>query len=247
MTDRFYPIGKPSSPGAWKSSYEAQNEMRAFHRSVYPPGYAGHEPGAREKFGFGSPGPEQHRLAHPELANVEGIDLQEPRRSHAIPRHQVADDRETFACFDLGAVHNSRTGKATLNLGATSPIMRSRSTPSIGQRSVRSRMSEPLKPLGHVEDEHHCYFVPKGLQRERKDKLMTMSMSRLPKSQKVTLSWDGDGTGFKSSCQVNEWWPNTQAPGLTGGDDHLIPPQSAEAFRKPVFHRHAAYNPGRTV
>lgn len=248
MTDRFYPIGKPSDVDAWKSSYEAQNEMRAFHRSAYPPGYAGHEPGAREKYGFGSPGPIQSRLAHPELAHVEDTGILEPRRSQALPRHQVADDRETFACFDLTDVHASRTGKATLNLSPsmTSPASRSRSTPAIGQRSIRSRMCEPLRPIGNHEDEHHSYFVPKGLQRERKEKLMSMSLSKLPKTQKVTLSWDGDGTGFKTSIPPNDWWPNLQMPGLTGGDDHLVPPTSASAFRKPVFHRHAAFHPARS-
>jgi len=80
MTDRFYPVGKHSAEDVWKSSYEVQNEMRSFQRSAYPPGYAGHEPGARERFGYSTPGPFAHRLAKPELALKEEDDNDEDNK-----------------------------------------------------------------------------------------------------------------------------------------------------------------------
>merc|ERR1719181_1824670 len=100
MTDRFYPIGQHSVGDVWKTSYEVQNEMRSFQRSAYPPGYAGHEPGAREKFGHSTPGPNAKILSMSHLALREDVDIAEPRRIHAMPHVQVADDSTTFHDLD---------------------------------------------------------------------------------------------------------------------------------------------------
>merc|ERR1719463_445022 len=94
MTYRFYPLGKQSAEDVWKTSYEIQNEMRSFQRSAYPPGYAGHEPGAREKFGFSTPGPDAHRLTASHLCLREDTDIQEPRRNLALSRTQINDAKE---------------------------------------------------------------------------------------------------------------------------------------------------------
>merc|ERR1719456_1648968 len=83
MTDRFYPIPAAAEPATvmpgmasrnigefhkalYKTSYTSMNQMQTFTRSAFPPGYAGHQPGIRDKFGYGSPGPEVGVLARPE-------------------------------------------------------------------------------------------------------------------------------------------------------------------------------------
>merc|ERR1719146_494762 len=75
--------------------------MRSFARSPYPPGTAVHQPGAREKFGFCTPGPLAHRLAKPETCLVEAVDIPNPRMHHAMPRYQEPDDRQIFEQMDV--------------------------------------------------------------------------------------------------------------------------------------------------
>merc|ERR1711988_617823 len=129
MTDRFYPLGKPSAGDVWKTSYEIQNEMRSFQRSAYPPGYAGHEPGAREKFGFSTPGPDAMRLTASHLALREDVDIAEPRRNLAVPRVQVADDSRTF--HDLDVPEMSRSYKSAIVSPMYRSMAKTRSLPSI--------------------------------------------------------------------------------------------------------------------
>merc|ERR1719433_697410 len=101
MTDRFYPLGLPSADDVWKTSYEVQNEMRSFERSAYPPGTAIHLPGARDKFGFSTPGPIASRLAKPELCLVEETGTQASRGYMATPTYQEPDDRKIFNTLDV--------------------------------------------------------------------------------------------------------------------------------------------------
>jgi len=231
MTDRFYPVGKTSEEGVWQTSYEIQNEMRAFQRSAYPPGYAGHEPGARDKFGYCSPGPHAHRLANPDLALVEGIDLPEPRAIHAIPRTQVHDDGINFRALDINDVHKSKAGSKTFNLAGMSSMSKSMSTGSMAQKKAPTRLSEPLKAITKMEDNKYSYFVPKSMQREHQEKLMSRSLPKLHKESKVTMPFSGEGTGFKTCCTQIGWWP----PQSEGVNDDTSSYKSQ--YSKPSFYR----------
>lgn len=235
MTDRFYPLGKPSAEGAWQTSYEVQNEMRSFQRSAYPPGYAGHEPGARDRFGYSTPGPYAHRLAKPELALQEADDVEEPRRIHAIPRMQVTDERSTFSQHDVPEM--ARSYKS----GIISPLHRSmaktKSLPSLSRKPAPPRLNELPDPVTKLEDDHFSYFVPKAHQREEKERLMSRSLSKLYKhpDKKVCLPFSGDGTGFRTSNSQAEWWPAANRL-------HDEPTAYKSAFQKPAFYRMSPLN-----
>mmetsp|Transcript_11052 Transcript_11052/g.20067 ORF Transcript_11052/g.20067 Transcript_11052/m.20067 type:complete len:196 (+) Transcript_11052:95-682(+) len=75
MTDRFYQIGLDAEEGVFKTSYEVANDMTCHPRSPYPPGYSGHQPGARQKFGYSTPGPDAWRLSNPPRT-PPGVDLE---------------------------------------------------------------------------------------------------------------------------------------------------------------------------
>jgi len=205
MTDRFYPTGKVSAADAWKTTYEVQNEMRSFQRSSYPPGYAGHEPGAREKYGFSTPGPDAMRLTKPELCLREDVDIEEPRRIHAIPRHQVTDERKTFAEHDVPEMDRSYKS------GIMSPMYRSmaktRSQPTLSKKAAPPRLAPVPQPVmqNHSSDTWSGRF-----QRDTEEQLMSRSLPKLFKApeKKVMLPFSGDGTGFRSSCNAIEWWPS---------------------------------------
>lgn len=230
MTDRFYPLGKISQEDVWKSSYEVQNEMRSFQRSAYPPGYAGHEPGARDKFGFSTPGPDAARLTHSHLAMREATDIPEPRRIHAIPRMQVTDDRQTFR--DLDVPEMSRSYKS----GIVSPMHRSmaksRSFPILKPMAAPDRLSTLQQQRAKVDDGHFSYFVPKALSRESEEQLMARSLPKLfnHPEKKVALPFAGDGTGFRTSCGNTEWWPAASRL-------HDERTSYASSFQKPSFYR----------
>mmetsp|Transcript_109273 Transcript_109273/g.189609 ORF Transcript_109273/g.189609 Transcript_109273/m.189609 type:complete len:243 (-) Transcript_109273:207-935(-) len=241
MTDRFYPLGKPSAEDVWKSSYEVQNEMRSFQRSSYPPGYAGHEPGAREKFGYSSPGPDANRLTASHLALREEMDVLEPRRIHAIPRVQVSDERQTFQNLDVPEMNRSyRSPMATMSSGGQG-MPKVRSLPTLTKTMRQARLSQNAKPTTKLEDEDFAYFVPRGLQRESRDRLMSRSLSKLHKSpeKKVMLPFAGDGTGFRTSCAGCEWWP--PAARL-----HEEPSSYMSSFQRPAFFRMSPIGPSGT-
>jgi len=233
MTDRFYPVGLLAEEDVYKTTYETQNEMRAFQRSAYPPGYSGHEPGARSKFGFSTPGPDAWKLALPELALREEIGVVNPRQSHAVPRMQVSADSETFNAHDTLDVAKSRMGQSTFNLKGTQFMSKSRSLPSLKRLPNPARLTEPAKPLARLEDEQYSYFVPKAMQRERRDKLSTSTLSRLHKESKVTMPFSGEGTGFRTQTTVvtdSPWWPAQMEP-------YSYSSTNASAFQKPPFYR----------
>lgn len=208
MTDRFYPIGKVSADDVWKTSYEVQNEMRSFQRSAYPPGYAGHEPGARTKFGFSTPGPDAARLTKPEITLREDVDIEEPRRLHAIPRHQVTDERITFR--DLDVPEMDRSYRSAIISPMHRSMAKSRSLPMLEKKPAPPRLAAVPGVTTQLGDDHFSYFVPKGFQRETQDQLMSRSLSKLYKhpDKKVMLPFSGEGTGFKTSCNAIEWWPS---------------------------------------
>lgn len=232
MTDRFYPLGKASAEDVWKTSYEVQNEMRSFQRSAYPAGYAGHEPGARDKFGFSTPGPDAARLTAGFLCLREDTDIAEPRRIHAIPRQQVTDDRVTFHTHDVPEM--SRSYKS----GIVSPMHRSmaktRSLPTISKMAPPAKLTETRPALAKMECDHFSYFVPKAMAREGEEKLMSRTLPKLYKDQekKVMLPFAGDGTGFRTQSSLTEWWPT--AP---GGRLHDEPSSYQSQYQRPSFYR----------
>jgi len=199
--DRFYPLGLPSADDAWKTSYEAQNELRSFERSAYPPGTAVHQPGARDAFGFSTPGPIAHRLAKPELTLTQEVDHPNPRAHHAVVRMQEPDDRETFHKYDVPEMMKSyRSPVATMSLSPTSQksLARTRSLPALEKMPVPPRLTEQMSPTTNLEDDHFDYFVPKGLQLEAREKLHSSTLSRLNKADRISFPFTGSGTGFKA-------------------------------------------------
>eukprot|EP00929_Paragymnodinium_shiwhaense_P014335 TRINITY_DN122236_c0_g1_i1.p1 TRINITY_DN122236_c0_g1~~TRINITY_DN122236_c0_g1_i1.p1 ORF type:complete len:293 (+),score=18.99 TRINITY_DN122236_c0_g1_i1:119-880(+) len=213
MTDRFYPVGLQADEDVWKTTYEVQNDMRSFARSPYPPGCAVHQPGARDKFGFSSPGPLPHRLAKPELCQVEDTDIPNPRAYMSIPRYQCPDDKEIFQELDVPEMQRSyRSPVATMSMSASAgfkpsaSMSKTYSLPDIGMRKSVSRLTQPNAPLGKLEDDRFKYFVPKDMAREGEERLLTRNLSKIDKTSPVTMPW-GDGTGFRTSNSSVEWWP----------------------------------------
>jgi len=237
MTDRFYPLGTQSADEVWKTSYEIQNEMRSFQRSAYPPGYAGHEPGAREKFGFSTPGPDACRLTASHLCLREDTDIQEPRRLHAIPRMQVTDERQTFR--DLDVPEMDRSYKSAIVSPAFRSMAKSRSMPTMARMAAPAKRSQLPPAQNKMEDDHFTYFVPKAVNRETKDRLMSRSLSKLYRlpEKKVMLPFAGDGTGFRTQSGLTEWWPDAQAQ---------EPSSYASQFQKPSFYRMSPLNMATT-
>lgn len=239
MTDRFYPLGKISADDVWKSTYEVQNEMRSFQRSAYPPGYAGHEPGARDKFGHSTPGPDAWKLTKPDLCLREDIDIAEPRRILAVPRMQVTDERQTFQNLDVPEMDRSYKS------GIVSPMHRSmaksRSLPSVSPKPAPPRLSMVPNALNKHEDDHFTYFVPKAMNREGVDKLMSKSLPKLYKhpEKKVMLPFAGDGTGFRTQSSATEWWP-------PGARLHEEPSSYQSQYGRPTFYRMSPLNMGMT-
>jgi len=230
MTDRFYPLGKHSAEGVWKSSYEVANEMRSFQRSAYPPGYAGHEPGSREKFGFSSPGPEAVRLTKGSLCLCEDTNIAEPRRMLAQTRQQVNDERQNFRDLDMPEM--DRSYKSAIVSPAFRSMAKTRSLPTLERQPAPPRLSDIAAAQSKLGDDHFTYFVPKDLSREATDRLMARSLPKLWKDpqKRVMLPNGGDGTGFRTSCANTEWWP--AATRL-----HEEPSSYASHFAKPSFYR----------
>lgn len=245
MTDRFYPLGLTQDRDAWKTSYEVQNEMRAFDRSAYPPGTAVHQPGARDKFGYGTPGPIASRLAKPELALTEDIGVENPRRHHAIPRMRAPDDREVFENLDVPlmmSTSQSPVAKMSLTQGqfpktAGSSMIKTNSLPALRKTtSTLRRQSEPEDAIDALEDSHFSYFVPKALQREGREKLHTTNLSKMQKSASVTMPYSGDGTGFRTQNGSCPWWPQ----GGYSRDQHTT---YRSTFTRPAYHRMSPLRP----
>uniref|UniRef100_A0A7S0FX68 Uncharacterized protein n=1 Tax=Pyrodinium bahamense TaxID=73915 RepID=A0A7S0FX68_9DINO len=198
--DRFYPMGLPAAEDVWKTSYEAQNELKSFERSPYPPGTAVHQPGARDMFGFSTPGPIAARLAKPELALTQDVDIANPREHHAIVRMQEPDDKETFYKYDVPEMMKSyRSNVATMSLSPTKQSLgRTRSLPALERKPIPPRLTQHMPAITSLEDDHFDYFVPKGLQHEHRDKLHGTTLSKLKKTDRISFPFTGEGTGFRA-------------------------------------------------
>lgn len=247
MTDRFYPLGQPSAEGVWQTSYEAQNEMRTHQRSAYPPGYAGFEPGTREKFGFSSPGPDALRLSASELALTEDAEAFEPRRIHAIPRMQVPDDRKTFNEYDLPAAERSGFMPTAGSQAKTLP--RVRSLPTLERKPPPPPLRQLRGPVDALEDRGFSYFVPRSLQNMQRERLANsrIFLPKVDKADRVVLSIDGDGTGFRTQCHEISWCPARSGVSVPRSSSATA---SKSAFGPPPFYRMSPLGmlkePGRT-
>jgi len=230
MTDRFYPVGLAADVEAWKTTYEVQNEMRSFARSAFPPGTAVHLPGARDSFGFSSPGPLRMRLAQPDAHPEEKIDIGNPRECHAIPRTQAPDDRATFHVHDTDEMARSyRSPVASVTFGGSRSLPKTRSLPSLSKTPAPPRMSMAPPLTTKMEDDHFSYFIPKGLHREGEDRINPHHMSKLRKADRISFPFTGEGTGFRTQSGMTDWAP----PGSYEG----VPTSYRTTFAKPPFYR----------
>mmetsp|Transcript_20024 Transcript_20024/g.58143 ORF Transcript_20024/g.58143 Transcript_20024/m.58143 type:complete len:245 (+) Transcript_20024:88-822(+) len=243
MTDRFYPLGLPHEADAWKTTYEVQNEMRTFPRSAYPPGTAVHLPGARDSFGFSSPGPVRHRLAQGHLHETGAVDIPNPRESHAMLRLREQDEREIFRTTDateMGKSYRSRVAEVSFSPAATpsacaaKSLRKTFSLPSLAP----PRVSTPPDPAEHLEDNHFSYFVPKAMQKAGHEKLNPHRLHKLHKADRVSFPFSGEGTGFRSQSGPTGVFPS-------GGTYEGITTSSHANFQRPNFAtRHAPADRG---
>jgi hypothetical protein len=238
MTDRFYPIGQPAAEDVWKTTYEVQNEMRSFDRSAYPPGTSVHLPGARDRFGYSTPGPLAHRLSKPSLALSEDVDLANPREHMTIPRLQEPDDLETFKRFDVPEMMRSyQSPVASMSLSGSRTFPRTRSMPTLERKRAPPRLADPRGVTHKLDDMHYSYFVPKHMQGQGRDNLLTSatmsaSLSKLKKQGPISFPFAGEGTGFRCNGGNADWWPRGN-PNYTAD----MPTSYRTHFTKPSFYR----------
>lgn len=205
MTDRFYPIPAVAEPATvmpgmasrnigdfhralYKTSYTSMNQMQTFPRSAYPPGYAGHQPGIRDKFGYGSPGPE------------EGIGMTRPESCPgllSLKQTQSEDGLEQL----WASVRDQKGGKKGDFVNGMITC------PAIGRKSkIAALASKGI--LGHLEDEETKYFVPDSMSDWTQDRVLRhmKSLSKLEKRNPITAG-GGQGTGFNAQKPGVSWWP----------------------------------------
>jgi hypothetical protein len=229
MTDRFYPKGtQVYDDDALKSTYTLQNEMRSFHRSAYPPGYAGHEPGVREKMGYANPGPHAWRLADPDHALTEDVNNPAPRMIQTAVKSK-AHDPSTFHDLDLPRYSD------TLRQQASKVLPEELRTRTMGRSLSSTRMdlkplSDKKDPITYLEDARFTYYVPGIYSKKGKDALLTKyELAKLEKKQKVMMANPGEGTGFHCQGGGCNWWP------VLDSDPEIS--QIQRTYRKPPFHR----------
>lgn len=207
MTDRFYPMGTQIfEEDTLKSTYQLANEMRSFHRSAYPPGYAGHEPGVREKMGYANPGPHAWRLSDPEHALTEDVDNSNPRKMHAHVKSK-AHSTDVFHELDLPAYSNTLKKQAAQVLPEE---IRSQRTMGLTMGSTRDLkpLSEPKEPTHRFEDARFSYYVPTIYSKRNVETLLkTYELPKLEKTAKVMMAHPGEGTGFRCQGGGTNWWP----------------------------------------
>lgn len=90
-------------------------------------------------------------------------------------------------------------------------MRKSLSSPSFNKTTAPERLSEMPEPVHGIQDEHFTYFLPKGMQLEREDKLRS-NVHRLHKlakvdADRVSFPFSGEGTGFRSQSSGADWWP----------------------------------------
>jgi len=243
--DRFYPLGLPADADSWKTTYEVANEMRSFARSAYPPGTSVHQPGARDFFGYSTPGPIADRLARPDLCLTDRINVPNPREHHALTRVQIDDDRHTFHNHDTqDMLNHSRSPVASAALspaggGRTGGLLtstskslaRTRSLPALIKTSVPPKLSDPATPIDRHEDDHFDYFIPRSQQKWGKEKINPHTLSKLQKSDwhRISFPFTGEGTGFRSAGGLTDALPQGHYKEAT--TSHRT------TYQRPPFHR----------
>lgn len=230
MTERFYPIcSLKAEDDAFKSTYTVQNEMRSFHRSAYPPGYAGHEPGIRAKHGYASPGPDAWKLAGPDHALTEDVDNPAPRMMHAVTKSK-AHDLDAFHDLDLPSYSMTLKSQAS---NVLPPEMRNPSmTRSLSATRTDLRpLSFKKDPVTRLEDARFTYYVPRTYSQKSRDLLLArhLNLHKLDKQEIVTVANPGEGTGFRCQAGGPSWWPSL--------DDDPEISSIQRAYRRPPFHR----------
>lgn len=231
MTDRFYPVPAKAEPPLvtpgmgernmgdfqkqlFSTSYTAQNEMRTFTRSEFPPGYGGHQPGIRDKFGYGTPGPEAGVLLRPETA--PGM------KAQTQTMHDDALDKLWGASIDKAATMDA------LSMGGGS-MKRSSSLPMLTkQAKTRDRFE------GHIEDVMKKYFVPNSMTTWSKERVMKHqnSLSAIDRTRPYTPG-AGAGSGFNSQNPAVSWWPKAgPLQGMTAYKD---------SFRELPYHPRSGF------
>lgn len=206
MTDRFYPIPAAAEPATvmpgmasrnigefhkalYKTSYTSMNQMQTFPRSDFPPGYAGHQPGIRDKFGYGSPGPESGVLARPESS--PGLKSLQQTRSEDL----------------LDGLWSEKQGEATPKKGGDLTMSGLTIAPGVQRKSkIAALASKGI--VGHMEDGGTAFFVPDSMSTwapERVTRSMK-TLSKLDKQRPLTGGF-GVGTGFNSQKPGVTWWP----------------------------------------
>lgn len=195
----FYPLGLPSyGPDAFKTSYETQNELVTHERSPYPPGTGVHLPGARDLFGFGSPGANPALTAKSSFARCEDPD------ATAMGASSPVSPSSGFN-FQAPASPMAQAGNAMLQ--SPKSMRRTASSPAFDTYKAPKRLSIGAVPMHKFEDDHHSFFVPASMRHAGEHKLHgNYSLPRLSKERKLAATI-GDGTGFRCQGAGADWWP----------------------------------------
>merc|ERR1719221_2071519 len=126
--------------------------------------------------------------------------------------------------------YHSPVASATFSPSTKSGMTRTKSVPVMSKSIAPGRVCEPNPAIQQVEDEHFSYFVPKGLQREPRERLNSSTLSKLKKENRISFPFTGEGTGFRSQSSGTDWW----AGGPYAAD---LPTSYRSHFTKPGFFR----------
>merc|ERR1719436_272349 len=126
--------------------------------------------------------------------------------------------------------YKSPVASATLSPAMRSGMSRTKSVPTMSRTVAPARLCEPYPPMQNLEDEHFSYFVPKGMQREPREKLNSSTLTKLKKDNKISFPFTGEGTGFRSQSSGTDWW----AGGAYPSD---LPTSYRTTYTKPGFYR----------
>jgi len=198
----FYPVGLPShGPDAWKTSYETQNELITHERSPYPPGTGVHLPGARDHFGFGSPGANPaFTSTKSSFARCEDPDAEAGMAAASNPASPSS------VSFQGPTSPMAQAGNAMLQATPKS-MRRTASSPGFDTYKAPRRLSAGVVPVHKFEDDHHSYFVPASMRHAGEHKIQgNYSLPKLSKDRKLAATV-GDGTGFRCQGAGADWWP----------------------------------------
>jgi hypothetical protein len=196
----YYPLGLPShGPDAWKTSYETQNELTTHERSPYPPGTGVHMPGARDHFGFGSPGANPALTAKSSFARCEDPDAAATDGAASSPASPTGGFN-----FQSPTSPMAQAGNAILS---SKSMRRTASSPAFDTYKAPKRLSVGAVPVHKFEDDHHSFFVPASMRHLGGDRLQgNYSLPKLSKERRLAGTI-GDGTGFRCQGAGADWWP----------------------------------------